>query len=160
MDKASLLGEVLRHLKDLKRNAAQDCEGLMIPKDNDEINVEEQEGGLNGFPYSIRASLCCEYKPGLLSNIRQELDSLHLMIIKADIATLGSRMKNVLVIISCEERNFEDAEYRQFLAGSVHQALRSVLNRFCVSQEVLGTKKRRRISIFSSSSLEIGRAHV
>ncbi|KAJ1415794.1 Myc-type, basic helix-loop-helix [Sesbania bispinosa] len=154
MDKASLLGEVLSHLKELKRNAAQACEGVMIPKDSDEISVEEQEGGFNGFPYSIRASLCCEYKPGLLSNIRQALDALHLMIIKADIATLGGRMKNVFVIISCKEQNFEDAEYRQFLAGSVHQALRSVLNRFSVSEDILGTRKRRRISIFSSTFLE------
>ncbi|KAL1345977.1 transcription factor bHLH30-like [Arachis stenosperma] len=154
MDKASLLAEVIRHLKELKTNAAQACQGLMIPKDNDELRVEEQEGGLNGFPYSIRASLCCEYKPGLLSDIRQALDALHLMIISAEIATLGGRMKNVFVIISCEEQSFEDAEYRQFLAGSVHQALRSVLDRFSVSQDILESRKRRRISIFSSSSLE------
>ncbi|GAU22569.1 hypothetical protein TSUD_93370 [Trifolium subterraneum] len=154
MDKASLLGEVIRHLKDLKRNAAQACEGLIIPNDNDEISVEEQEGGVNGFPYSIKASLCCEYQPGLLSNIRQALDALHLIIMKADIATFGGRMKNVFVVISCEEHNFDAAEYRQFLAGSVHQALKSVLNRFSVSQDMLGARKRRRVSIFSSSSLE------
>ncbi|CAI8592541.1 unnamed protein product [Vicia faba] len=153
LDKASLLAEVITHLKELKTNAAQASEGLMIPKDNDEIRVESQEGGLNGFPYSIRASLCCEYKPGLLSDIRQALDELHLMIIRAEIATLGGRMKNVFVIISCKEQNFEDAEYRQFLVGSVHQALRSVLDRFSVSQDILETRKRRRISIFSSSSL-------
>lgn len=154
MDKASLLGEVILHLKELKRNAAQACEGLIIPKDNDEISVEEQEGGIYGFPFSIRASLCCEYQPGLLSNIRQALESLHLMIMKADIATFGGRMKNVFVVISCEEQNLDVAEYRQFLAGSVHQALKSVLNRFSVSQDMLGARKRRRISIFSSSSLE------
>lgn len=155
MDKASLLGEVIRHLKELKRNAAEASEGLMIPKDSDEISVEEQEGGLNGFPYSIKASVCCEYRPGLLSDIRQALDALHLMIMKADVATLEGRMKNVFVVISCKEQNFEGAaEYRQFLAGSVHQALKSVLNKFSVSQEMLGARKRRRISIFSSSSLE------
>ncbi|KAI4333887.1 hypothetical protein L6164_018641 [Bauhinia variegata] len=114
MDKASLLAEVIRHLKDLKRNAAQACEGLMIPNDSDEIRVEEQE----------------------------------------EIATLGGWMKNVFVIISCKQQNIEDAEYRQLLAGSVHQALRSVLDRFSTSQDLLGTRKRRRISIFSSSSLE------
>ncbi|KAK7257370.1 hypothetical protein RIF29_31299 [Crotalaria pallida] len=151
LDKASLLAMVIKHLKELKRNAAQACEGLMIPKDCDEIRVEEHEGGLNGFPYSIKASLCCEYKPGLLSDIRQALDALHLVIMRADIATLGDRMKNVFVIISCEEQSFEDAEYRQFLAFSVHQALRSVLNRFSVSQDFLGARKRRRVSIFSSS---------
>ncbi|KAF7833927.1 transcription factor bHLH30-like [Senna tora] len=154
MDKASLLAEVIGHLKDLKRNASQACEGLMIPKDNDEIKVEEQEGGSYGFPYSIRASLCCEYKPGLLSDIRQALDALHLMIMRAEISTLGGRMKNVFVIISCKEQNIEDAEYRHFLAGSVHQAIRSVLDRFSSSQDLLGTRKRRRISIFSSSALE------
>ena len=149
-----MLGEVIRHLKELKTNATQASEGLMIPKDSDEIRVEEQEGGLNGFPYSIKASLCCEYKPGLLTDIRQALDALHLMIIRAEIATLGGRMNSVFVIISCKEQNIEDPEYRQFLAGSVHQALRSVLDRFSVSQDMLGSRKRRRISIFSSSSLE------
>lgn len=153
MDKASLLAEVIRHLKELKGNAEQACEGLMIPKDSDEIRVEEQEEGSNGFPYSIKASLCCEYKPGLLSDIRQALDALHLMIMRAEIATLGGRMKNVFVIISCKEHNVEDSEYRQFLAGSVHQALKSVVDRFSASQDLVGIRKRRRISIFNSSSL-------
>ncbi|KAK4286095.1 hypothetical protein QN277_002703 [Acacia crassicarpa] len=155
MDKASLLAEVITHLKELKGNAAQACEGLMVPKDSDEIRVEEQEGGSNGFPYSIRASLCCEYKPGLLSDIRQAIEALHMMIVKAEIATLGGRMKNVFVIISCKEHNDieEDSEYRQFLAGSVHQALKSVVDRFSASQDLLGIRKRRRISVFNSSSL-------
>lgn len=154
MDKASLLGEVIRHLKELKRSAAQACEGLMIPKDNDEIRVEEQEDGSNGFPYSIKASLCCEYKPGLLSDLRQELDALHLRIMMAEIATLGGRMKNMFVIISCREQNIiEDAAYRQVLAVSVHQAIRSVLDRFSSPEDLLGASKRRRISIFSSSPL-------
>ncbi|CAK8577103.1 unnamed protein product [Lathyrus sativus] len=154
MDKASLLGEVIRHLKEVKRTATQACEGLVIPKDNDEISVEEQECGFNGFRYSIKASLCCEYQPGLLSSIRQALEALRLVIVKADIATFGGRMKNVFVVISCEEQNFDDAEYRQFLAGSVYQALKSVVSRFSVSQDMLGARKRRRVSIFSSSSLE------
>ncbi|KAJ7948426.1 Transcription factor bHLH30 [Quillaja saponaria] len=154
MDKASLLAEVLTHLKDLKRNTAQACEGFLIPKDTDELRVEQQEDGLDGVPYSIRASLCCDYKPGLMSNIRQALDALHLMIIRAEIATLGGRMKNTFVITSCKEQNIEDSEARQFLARSVHQALRSVVDRFSASQDVsLGTRlssKRQRISIFSS----------
>ncbi|XP_028778215.1 transcription factor bHLH30-like [Neltuma alba] len=153
MDKASLLGEVIRHLKELKRNAAQACEGLMIPKDSDEIRVEEQEDGSNGFPYSIKASLCCEYKPGLLPELRQALDALHLKIMMAEIATLGGRMKNVFVIISCREHNIEDTAYRQFLAVSVHQAIRSVLDRFSSSEDLFRTRKRRRLSIFSSSPL-------
>ncbi|KAL5052843.1 hypothetical protein RYX36_033525 [Vicia faba] len=52
MDKASLFGRVIQHLKEVKRNATQVC--------------EEQERGFNSFPYSIKASMCCEYQPGLL----------------------------------------------------------------------------------------------
>ncbi|AES59382.1 1,3-beta-glucan synthase subunit FKS1 domain 1 protein [Medicago truncatula] len=37
LDKTSLLAEVITHLKELKTNAAQASEGLIIPKDNDEI---------------------------------------------------------------------------------------------------------------------------
>ena len=48
LDKATLLGEVIRHLKDLKTNAAQASEGLMIPKNNDKIRVEE-----GGFLHSV-----------------------------------------------------------------------------------------------------------
>ena len=54
---------MITHLKELKTNAAQASEGLIIPKDSDEIRVESQEGGLNGFPYSTRASLCSVAKP-------------------------------------------------------------------------------------------------
>ncbi|KAJ7981569.1 Transcription factor bHLH30 [Quillaja saponaria] len=155
MDKASLLAEVIKHLKDLKRNAAQACEDFVIPKDTDEIRVEQQEDGLDGVPYSIRASLCCEYKPGLMSYIRQALDTLHLIIMRAEIATLGGRMKNIFVITRYKEENIEDTEARQFLASSVHQVLRSVVDRFSTLQDVsLGTglsNKRQRISIFSSS---------
>ncbi|KAK4255589.1 hypothetical protein QN277_008571 [Acacia crassicarpa] len=153
MDKASLLGEVVRNMKELKRNAAQACEGLMIPTDSDEIRVEEQEDGSNGFPYSIKASLCCEYKPGLLPELKQAFDALHLKIMTAEIATLEGRMKNVFVIISCKEHDIEDSAYRQVLAVSVHQAIRSVLDRFSCSEDLLGTRKRRRLSIFSSSPL-------
>ena len=154
MDKASLLGEVIRNLKELKRNATKACESLMIPKDSDEIRVEELEYNSNGFPYSIKASLCCEYKPGSLPELRQALDALHLKIIMAEIATLGGRMKHVFVIISCKEHKInEDAAYCQFLAVSVHQAIRSVLDRFSCSEDLLGTRKRQRLSIFSTSQI-------
>ncbi|KAH7533179.1 hypothetical protein FEM48_Zijuj04G0102800 [Ziziphus jujuba var. spinosa] len=152
MDKASLLAEVIKHFKELKRKAAEASEESVIPNDTDEVKVE-QDDELEGKPYSIRVSLSCNYRPGLLSDLRQALDDLHLIILKAEIATLGGRMKNVFVITSCKEENTKNGEVSQFHASSICQTLRSVLNRFSDSEEFLGTtvsNKRIRASMFSS----------
>lgn len=155
MDKATLLAEVISHLKVLKRAAAEVSDAHIIPKEIDEITVEQQEDGFNGLPYSIRASLCCEYKPGLLPDLRRALHALDLIIKRAEIATLNGRMKNVFVLTSCKEGNIETTELRRFLETSVHQAIKSVLNKFSDPQEfsfMTFPNKRRRISLFNSSS--------
>ncbi|XP_008456427.1 transcription factor bHLH30-like isoform X2 [Cucumis melo] len=154
MDKATLLAEVISHLKVLKRAAAEVSDAHIIPKEIDEITVE-QEDGFNGVPYSIRASLCCDYKPGLLPDLRRALHALDLIIQRAEIATLNGRMKNVFVLTSCKEGNIETTELRRFLETSVHQAIKSVLNKFSDPQEfsfMTFPNKRRRISLFNSSS--------
>ncbi|KAH7577033.1 hypothetical protein ACOSP7_002229 [Xanthoceras sorbifolium] len=155
MDKATLLSEVIDRLKQLQKNATEANEGFLIPTDIDEVRVERQEDRLDGAPHSIRASLCCDYKPGLLSNLRQALDALHLILVKAEIATLGDRMKNVIVMAGCKEKNIENTEVCQSRMSSVHQALQSVLHKFSASDDfLLGARlsnKRRRISLFNSS---------
>lgn len=154
MDKASLLAEVISHLKDLRRKAAEASEDSdsVIPNDIDEVKVEPHYELVEGRPCSIRVSLSCDYKPGLLSDIRQALDALHLIIMQAEIATLGCRMKNVFVMTTCKEEKAEGDEVRHFHARSVCQALRSVIEKFSASEEFLKTtlpSKRRRISMFN-----------
>ncbi|KAF4354337.1 transcription factor bHLH30 [Cannabis sativa] len=142
MDKASLLAEVISHLKDLKRKTAETSEDCAIPKDFDEVKVEPEDE-MEGRPYSIRVSLSCDYKPGLLSDLRQALDALQLIIMRAEIATLGCRMKNVFVITACNEDKVH--------ARSIYQALRSVLDKFAVSEQFIGatlSNKKRRASVF------------
>lgn len=156
MDKATLLAEVISHLKVLKRAAAEVVDAHIIPKEIDEIIVEQQqEDGLDGVPYLIRASLCCDYKPGLLPDLKRALHGLDLIIKRAEIATLNGRMKNVFVLTSCKEGNIKTTELRRFLETSVHQAIKSVLNKFSDPQEfsfMTFPNKRRRISLFNSSS--------
>ncbi|CAK9133254.1 unnamed protein product [Ilex paraguariensis] len=158
MDKAALLAEVINHLKVLRKNAAEDAKGILIPTDIDEVRVEQQADGAS---YSIKASLCCDYKHEILSDLKQALENLHLKTVKAEIATLGGRMVNAFVITGSKEENIKDAEGCQLLASSVHQALKSVLDKFYASQEFSSrntlSNKRRRVSFFnslSSSSLE------
>ncbi|KAK0579242.1 hypothetical protein LWI29_023296 [Acer saccharum] len=58
------------------------------------------------------------------------LDALPLKMIKAEISTLGERLKNVFVFTSCNEGNTDNAEASsQLLASAVHQALSSVLDK-------------------------------
>ncbi|KAF8411039.1 hypothetical protein HHK36_003578 [Tetracentron sinense] len=152
MDKASLLAEVISHVKELKRNATEACKGFVIPMDVDEVRVEQHEDVSEGGPFSIRASLCCDYRPDLLSDLRQALDALHLKTVKAEISTLEGRVKNVFVMTGCEEGNIGSAEARQILASSVHRALSSVLDKFSAPQEFPSRDtKRRRVSLFDSS---------
>ncbi|KAB5512650.1 hypothetical protein DKX38_029678 [Salix brachista] len=156
MDKATLLAEVITHLKELKIQAAEASEGLLMPLDIDELRVERQEGGLHGGPCVITASICCDGKPGVLSDLRQELDALHLIIMRAEIATLEGRMKNVFVMSSCKEGGGGgDTKAHQFRGGSIHQALRSILDKFSASQEFslksTLSNKRRRVGLFKPS---------
>ncbi|KAF9661693.1 hypothetical protein SADUNF_Sadunf19G0095100 [Salix dunnii] len=155
MDKASLLAEVITHLKELKSQATEASEGLLMPLDIDELRVEQQEGDLHGGPYIITASICCDCKPGVLSDLRQALDAFHLIIMRAEIATLEGRMKNVFVMSSCKEGGGGDTKAHQFLGGSICQALRSILDKFSASQEFslksTLSNKRRRVGLFKPS---------
>lgn len=157
MDKAALLAKVISQLKELRASAAEATKEIIVPMDNDEVRVEQQVGEFEGASYSIKASLSCEYKQELLSDLRQALDNLSLKTVRAEIATLGSRMVSVFVITENEGNvEFEDTERREFLASSVHQALRSVLDKFYASEELSSrntlSRKRQRVSYLNSSS--------
>ncbi|KAJ6757981.1 TRANSCRIPTION FACTOR BHLH30 [Salix koriyanagi] len=127
MDKASLLAEVIGHLKELKSQAAEAGEGLLMPLDIDE--------------------------PEILSDLRKALDDLNLIIMRAEIATLEGRMKNVFVMSSCKEGLSGDSKVRQFLTGSIHKAFRSILDKFSqeFSLESTLSSKRRRAALFQPS---------
>lgn len=157
MDKASLLAEVISHVKELKRSAIEASKGLVIPMDIDEVKVEPYDDGVLGRPFTIRASLCCDDRPEILPNLREALESCKLETVKVEISTLGGRMKNVFFVTSCNGENLDDSfEVRRLLMSSVHKALRSVLDKISTSSEfsprMMLPNKRRRISLFDSSS--------
>ena len=58
MDKATLLAEVIRQVKELKNNAAEASIVFLIPINYGEVKVEpyEDEGGVGSM--SSRASVC------------------------------------------------------------------------------------------------------
>ncbi|WRX26690.1 Myc-type [Theobroma cacao] len=155
MDKATLLGEVIRQVKELKKNATEASKGFLVPMDDDEVRVEPCEDEANGI-LLFKASICCDYRPELLTDLRRALDALPIKMVKAETSTLGSRLKNDFVFAGCRTAHADEAEARRFLACSIHQALNSVLEKASASPEYspssIFPNKRRRMSHFDSSS--------
>ncbi|XP_011626267.1 transcription factor bHLH30 [Amborella trichopoda] len=152
MDKASLLAQVINHLRDSKRKADEISKGSLIPTAFDEVRVENEADGPNKEGVFLRVSLCCDDRPDLLIDLKRTLQNLRLKIISAEISTLGGRVKNVFVLTTCKENG--DANKHQVSASSVHKALNSVVDRFSSSEYSTRnsfSSKRRRISLFNSS---------
>ena len=152
MDKAALLAAVISQVKELKKDALESSKGFLIPVDDDEVKVEPYVIGAGDGTISVKASVCCEYRSELLSDLREALDSLDLKMVKAEIATLGNRVKNVFVLTSFKkDSNDANTEY-ELLASSVHQVLSSVLDKASPSPEysprTMLPSKRRRLSYF------------
>jgi len=144
-DKASLLAEVIQHVKELKRQTSEIVteEACPLPTESDELTVDassDEDGRL-----VVRASLCCDDRADLLPDLIRALKALRLRALKAEITTLGGRVKNVLVITAddsagggCEGAGTADDDQQeeaaapmspQHTVASIQEALRAVMER-------------------------------
>ncbi|OEL16299.1 Transcription factor bHLH30 [Dichanthelium oligosanthes] len=121
-DKASLLAEVLDHVKELKRQTsammaaaaaavAGDDEGAagpaqMLPTEADELSVDAAVDRVGQLV--LRASLCCEDRPDLIPDIVRALAALRMRARRAEITTLGGRVRSVLLITADDEGADDD----------------------------------------------------
>ncbi|EPS73028.1 hypothetical protein M569_01726, partial [Genlisea aurea] len=138
-DKASLLAEVIQHVKELKRQTSQIAETSPVPTESDELSVESAKP--NGQKPVIRASICCEDRPDLIPDLIAALKSLKLRTLKAEIATLGGRVRNVLFVTGSDDDS--GAGGGECCVGSIREALRVVMEKCCVGDES-GSAKRQR----------------
>lgn len=128
-DKASLLAEVIEHVKELKRQTSLIAETSPIPTEVDEVSVDdasEQEMMMisNGSAkFVIKASLCCEDRSDLLPDLIKTLKSLRLTTLKAEITTLGGRLRNVLFVTADEEQQ------QQNISSIIQDALKAVIEK-------------------------------
>ncbi|KAG8382943.1 hypothetical protein BUALT_Bualt05G0132400 [Buddleja alternifolia] len=143
-DKASLLAEVIQHVKELKRQTSVIAESSPVPTEIDELTVDtasDEDGKL-----LIRASICCEDRTDLLPDLIQTLNALRLKVLKAEITTLGGRVKNVLYITGEEEySNFSssnEGEEEQYCISSIQEALKAVMEKS--NGDESGSVKRQR----------------
>ncbi|PKI70763.1 hypothetical protein CRG98_008855 [Punica granatum] len=155
MDKATLLAEVINQVKKLKSNAIKATEGLLIPMDADEVNVELCKDETGDGSFSLRASICCEYRPTLLSEIRKAFEALPLKPVKAEISAVGSRLKNIFIFTSQRCTGDGDLEEGQHHIESVRYALNLILEKAPDSSEYCprSTPPSKRRRVFSTDSL-------
>ncbi|CAN6217624.1 unnamed protein product [Urochloa humidicola] len=178
-DKASLLAEVLDHVKELKRQTSammvaaaaavagggDDNEGAarpaqLLPTEADELAVDaaaDRAGRL-----VVRASLCCEDRPDLIPDIVRELAALRMRARRAEITTLGGRVRSVLLITVDEGADDQmgdeedggraaSSHRRHECIASVQEALRGVMDRRAASSDTSssgggGSIKRQRMN--------------
>lgn len=149
-DKASLLAEVIQHVKELKRQTTLIADVSLLPTELDELSVDVDASDEDGKSV-IKASFCCEDRSDLLPQIIKTLKSLHLRTLKAEITTLGGRVRNVLFITSDDDSSNDQQDqaqqhqHHQYSISSIQEALKGVMEKVCSEdQSSSGSIKRQR----------------
>ncbi|CAB4286236.1 unnamed protein product [Prunus armeniaca] len=133
-DKASLLAKVVQRVKELKQQTSELTELESFPSETDEITVLSSDDYSSDGRIIFKASLCCEDRTDLLPDLIEILKSLHLKTLRAEMATLGGRIRNVLVVAADKDHTIESVHFLQ-------NALKSLLERSNASER----SKRRRV---------------
>ncbi|XP_038986043.1 transcription factor bHLH30-like isoform X2 [Phoenix dactylifera] len=149
-DKASLLAEVIQHVKELKRQTLEIAEESPLPTESDELTVDA--GSDEDGRFIVKASLCCDDRSDLLPDLIKALKALRLRTLKAEITTLGGRVKNVLVITGEDDADHQQQQQQQQSIASIQEALKAVMERAAASDEPssAGGIKRQRTTNLST----------
>ncbi|XP_033514838.1 transcription factor bHLH30-like isoform X1 [Nicotiana tomentosiformis] len=154
-DKASLLAEVIQHVKELKRQTSLIAETSPVPTEIDELTVDNASDEFEDGKFVIKASLCCEDRSDLLPDLIKTLKTLRLKTLKAEITTLGGRVRNVLFITGDHNYNQEDdlstsddldlqQQQPQYSISSIQEALKAVMEKSSGDDSASGNVKRQR----------------
>nr|XP_043638130.1 transcription factor bHLH30-like [Erigeron canadensis] len=139
-DKASVLTETVRHLKELKSMVAnvallhddkERCsdKSTFIPNEKDEVSINFYD---SGDKIAIQATICCEDRPELNQELTEAIRSVHGKAVKAEMATVGGRTK-VEVNVEWRECSGRGEEY----VGMLKRTLKAVMeNRIMVKTKL------------------------
>ncbi|XP_060177256.1 transcription factor bHLH106-like [Lycium barbarum] len=99
IDKASLLAKVVQRVRDLKEQTSKIMQfETNFPSENDEITVLSSNDTSSDGRLLIKASICCEDRFDLMPNLIETLKSLRLTPLRAEVVTLGGRIRNVIIL--------------------------------------------------------------
>lgn len=133
-DKASLLAMVVQRLRELKLQTSEITQfDQAFPSEADEIAVFENDDCVDGKSV-VRASLCCEDRVDLIPELIEILKPLPLSPMRAEMVTLGGRIRNVMILGGDKDRTAESASL-------LREQLKSLILR---SNYVGGERSKRR----------------
>ncbi|XP_051138791.1 transcription factor bHLH106-like [Andrographis paniculata] len=99
-DKASLLAKVVESMKELTQQTSEIAKsGFTFPSEADELTVRQSQTQVIDGKLFIEATLCCEDRVDLIPDLIETLRTLPLTLVSAKLATLGGRIKNVIVLV-------------------------------------------------------------
>lgn len=124
---------VVQRVKELKQQASDISAIEMLPSETDEITVLSCDYSIDG-KLIFKASMCCEDRPDLLPELIEILRSLNLKMLRAEMATLGGRVRNILMVTADKDQSVESVHFLQ-------NALKSLLERSDSGERL----KRRRV---------------
>ncbi|KAL8194055.1 hypothetical protein R6Q57_026297 [Mikania cordata] len=134
-DKASLLAEVVRQVKELKKistelkfdhsdDTIRNYESHMIPSEHNEHELTYVGEDSRTNKIMIKVSMCCEDRPELIVELTRALGLVQGKLVRAEIGTLGGRLKCVLwVQVSAVTREHGLDELRRELKAVTDRAL-------------------------------------
>ncbi|KAI3732921.1 hypothetical protein L1987_64133 [Smallanthus sonchifolius] len=132
-DKASVLSETVRHIKELKNMVADlalshdegtwcsdniSRQPFFIPGEKDEVSVIYCDGS---DKTTVRAVICCDDRPDLNQGLTEAIRSVCGKVVKAEMATVGGRTKVDVVV---EWPQFDDGGMD---VGLLRRALKAVV---------------------------------
>lgn len=131
-DKASLLAEVVRRVRELKTAVTEmNAEGrdgrkeeAAFPSEMDELRVERVE--CDG---AVKASLCCEDRAGLVSDLTRALRAARGKVVRAEMATVGGRTKSVVWVQGLTSAGSASGGGGEEGMETLRRALRVVIDR-------------------------------
>nr|XP_043634649.1 transcription factor bHLH30-like [Erigeron canadensis] len=110
-DKASLLADVVRRVRELKKMVAdleskamdecdnqmiQNNEYYMIPSENDQLELTYIGEDSSTNKIMVKVRMCCEDRPDLIVELTRALGSVRGKLVRTEIGTLGGRIKCML----------------------------------------------------------------
>ncbi|MFS7968807.1 putative transcription factor bHLH family [Helianthus anomalus] len=153
MDKARLLGKVIEQVKQLNSETKELSKVLTIPTHLDEVIIDLDLNTMEpNSDVFIRASVCCEDRAELFSEIKQALKSLRLTMVQADMTSLGGRIVcNFILCVTNNNTNKEDIT-------TLKESLKLLLGRIVASSSWTMSShyriKSKRQRFFCSSNYE------
>ncbi|KAJ8562580.1 hypothetical protein K7X08_031032 [Anisodus acutangulus] len=161
-DKASLLAEAVRSVRELKKTTSElgattmsddDNDNyddhttlmkkFMFPSESDELNISYCNNSMDSDgTLIVKASICCEDRPEIMMELRNALSTVQGKVVRAEMSTVGGRIKCLLWLQMLENG------CKEGLLVQLRSALKVVMDKATfgpqnMGQDLLGNKRPR-----------------